>query len=166
MKYIFTLLALATLLSWGNAQKIGHINYGNLLETLPAVIDADKRLTTYQDSLGKALQAKVVVHRARIEENKKKYDAGELTKVEANSINQSLNQEQAQLIDDQQRAEATIMIRKQGYLQPIIAHVNEVIAQYGKEKGYDLILDESSGSLLFDLPAHDLTDKIRQLMTK
>lgn len=166
MKYACILFLLASLCPWASSQKVGHINFGNLLEDLPQVKAADVKLTAYQDSLSKAFEYRVKAHRARIDQNKQKYDAGELTKIEADQINKSLNDEQNTLINDQKRAEATIMIRRQGYLQPIIMDVNDAIAKYGKENGYMFIFDESSGLLLFDLPSDDLTETIKKIVAR
>ncbi len=149
-----------------DAQKLGFINYGNLLENLPQIKDSDQALTNYQDSLSADLERRVIAHKARITENQNKFKAGEMTKVDADAMNIALNQEQATLSEDQRKAEATILVRRQQMFQPIIQKVNDTIDRYAKENGYSFIFDESSGFLLFDQPANDLTEVISNLLVE
>ena len=148
------------------AQKVGHINYGNLLESLPQIKAAEEALNSYQDSLAADLEARVKAHQTRIADNQKRFQAGELSKTEAEAINRSLNEEKTKLLEDQKKAEATILIRRQQKIQPIVVAANEAIAKYAKENGYDFIFDESSSILLYDRPSDDLTETILKLVAE
>ncbi len=163
MKYLFLIWSLTVLCPWSNAQKIGHINYGNLLESLPQVKAADAELKTYQDSLGTALASMQEALDKRVAESQAKFQAGEMTKVEANQINQALNQEQQRLNETQAKAERNILQRRRDMLEPIVLSVRAIIEAYAKEHGYKLIFDESTGFILFDQPADDLTEVIRSI---
>ena len=163
----WALLGLLIIMSTSlQAQKVGHVNYGNLLESLPQIKAAEESLNNYQDSLAADLEARVKAHQTRIANNQKRFQAGELSKMVADSINLSLNAEKNLLREDQQKAEATILIRRQQKVQPIVLAVNEAIAKYGKDNGYDLIIDESSSLILYDRPADDLTDAIRKMVAQ
>lgn len=167
MRIIYSIALLLVGAAIASSQvKIGHVNYGNLLESLPEVKQADEVLKSYQDSIGIALEAQMKMHRDNIAANQKKFQAGEMTKKEAEATNKTLNEEQQRLQREQQLAEASILKRRQNMLQPIIKDVNEAIASYGKENGYKFILDESSGFLLYDSPSDDLTEEIKNLVIK
>jgi outer membrane protein len=166
MKYFTILLFLAVLCPCTNAQKIGHVNYGNLLESLPQVKVADEVLTSYQDSITAAFESRVQAHQQRVTDNQTRYKAGEMTKVEAESLNKTLNQEQAVLAEEQQQIERSILQRRQQMLQPIIERINAIITAYGKQNGYSFIFDESVGFLLFDQPEEDLTEIISKIASE
>lgn len=166
MKYFVLLLIIAVSCPHIKAQKIGHVNYGNLLENLPQVKAADKQLTSYQDSLTSAFEIRVKAHKQRVTDNQNRFQSGEMTKVEAEALNRSLNDEQAALAQDQSKIEASILKLRQEMLQPIIQRINAIIAAYGKEKGYSFIFDESGGLMLFDTPENDLTEIITQIATE
>ena len=164
MKYIIVIVAMALACPILNAQKLGHVNYGNLLESLPQIKAADARLTTFQDSLGNILANKQQALDKRVQESTLRYESGEMTQIEADQINASLNQDQQALIEAQRKAESDIINYRRAKLEPIIQRINAVIQAYGKEHGYDFIFDESTGFLLYDQPTEDLTDIIRKIV--
>lgn len=148
------------------AQKYGHINYGNLLEELPQVKAANERLATYQDSLGNVLATQQKALDARVQESAVKYQAGEMSPSEADQLNTKLNNEQQQLVQLQNKAEQAILGLRQQLLTPIIERTNAIIQAYGKEKGYAMIFDESMGFIMHDQPADDVTDAIRAIVAE
>jgi len=164
MKYVLLVLALAACTLDANAQKIGHLNYGNLLEALPQVTSGDAALKVYQDSLGAALASMQSALDERIKTSKAKFDAGELTRIEADKINQELNTSQNSLILEQQKAEQEIRNKRRAMLEPILSRINTVIDAYAKENGYMFIFDESSGFIMYDQPGEDLTEIIKKIV--
>ncbi len=166
MKYFFLCLALASIGVTMHAQKVGHLNYGNLLESLPQVKAADNALAAYQDSLGTALTAKQKALDEKIASSTARYNSGEMTQVEAEKINGELNASQQQLAVLQQKAESSILEMRRKKLEPIVQRVQAVVTAYAKENGFLYIFDESSGFLLFDQPSEDLTDIIRSIVAE
>lgn len=143
------------------AQKIGHVNYGNLLEGLSDVQLAQSKHESYRDSLTQSFQEEVKTHRENIEQNALRYKNGELTPQEAESINAMLNENEQRLSQKQVQIERMILDARRVLMEPIIRRVKTAIEQYGREEGYLFILDEASGFLLYDQPTDDLTDIIR-----
>lgn len=163
MKYLLLFIGMAVACPFVNAQKIGHLNYGNLLEGLSQVKAGDESLKVFQDSLGEALSAQQKALETRIAESKVKYEAGELTQVAADQLNASLNQDQQRLLEAQQKAEAAVQLRRRQMLEPILTRINVIIDAYGREKGYSFILDQSSGFIMHNPDSEDLTEIIRAI---
>ena len=146
------------------AQKFAHINYGNLLEGLPEIQEADKVIIAYQDSLKFILRDMDSKLKADFQENKTKYEQGILSQVEVNEINLRLSGEQQKLIQLSEVYEQAIFAKREQILAPILSRINEVIAQYGKQEGYSAIFDESRGDILYDEAKMDITEIIRGLL--
>lgn len=166
MKQLFILCVFLVAGLCAQAQKYGHINYGNLLEGLPQVEAANKQLATFQDSLGNVLATQQKALDARVQESTLKFQSGEMAPSEADRLNQALNQEQQRLVALQQSAERAILAKREGLLKPIVQRASVIIQAFGKEKGYAMIFDESAGYIMHDLPADDLTETIKAIVAE
>jgi outer membrane protein len=144
------------------AQKFGHVNYGNLLSSLPEIEAADKIIKVYQDSLSQILNVKEDKLMADFEANKTKYASGSLTQMEVNAINNQLNSEQQNLVKLDNTYKQAIFEKRQLLLEPLIQQLNLAIKNYGKREGYTAIFDESSGTIMYDSKENDLTETILQ----
>lgn len=62
--------------------------------------------------------------------------------------------------------EGRVAQRNTELTKPIIDKVNEVLHRICTEEGYSLVLDAAGGTIVYGLPALDLTDRILQELAK
>ena len=149
------LLCLSAALAFGQG-KIGHVNTGLVLESLPETAVADSMLRLYQDSLaagGKVMQDTFVAKLTYLQENE-----GDITPRRAQELQAELQELQQQMQVFQQEAARMFDVRRGQYLQPIVNRLSDAVRAYAKTNGYALILDSSvPQSLLFANEDNDLT---------
>ena len=143
-------------------QKYGHVNFGNLLESMAEVKAIDAKLATFQDSLSNILGAAGKSLQLDMQNAQKRYEAGELSANDAGKIQTDLGNRQQGLLQTEQLYNEAIVQKRQTYLAPLLNNVGSVIESYAKENGYTMIFDESAGVLLYDDPSNDLTEIIKQ----
>jgi outer membrane protein len=169
--YMFnkTLCLLAAILTLSSASvsaqtptKFGHMNIGNLLEQLPETKTANDALTAYattfqakDDSLGKAFE--VVAG-----EFQRKYEAGEYTQVQAQQRYQEIQKMQADIEAFERDAEAAVGKKRDELLTPLLTRVTDAIKAVGKENGYAMIFDVSSGVALYAAETEDVTPLVKK----
>jgi outer membrane protein len=147
-------------------QKFGHLNTGNLLESLPEVALADSLLMKYQDSL--AIKGQELVktfekdYTAYIDEVNK----GLLPPVQQQQKEAGLQKQQETIEAYKNEMETKIGLRRQAYLKPILSRVDEEIRKIGKENNYAFIFDTSTGATLFALESEDLTQLVLKRLGK
>lgn len=139
--------------------KIGHVNTGLVLESLPETAAADSMLQLYQDSLatgGKALQDSFTTKLTYLQSNQ-----DDITPKRAQALEAELVELQQQMQTFQQLAAQNFEFRRGQYLQPIVIRVKDAVEAYAKTNGYNLILDASlPQTLLFAEDTSDLTPDI------
>lgn len=166
MKGLKFSLALAIFLSVvGNtatAQKIGHLNAGNLISLMPDAIKADSGLILYKkdlvatgDSLGKVFEKE---YKAFGEA----YNAGTLSQTEVKKRQAELQKMQQSLQAYAQEVEQRVANLRRQLLQPILAKLDEAIRAIGKEGNYQVILDTSNGSALFAAESDDVSELVKK----
>lgn len=146
--------------------KYGHMNLGNLLESLPETkkanddlkVFADK-LTAIDDSLAKSFQAAY----AQLE---KEYNAGELTPVQAQKRQEELQKQQAYIQKFEEDAQQQVAQKRDELLQPILDKVDAAVKAVAKENGYLMIFDTSSGAMLFAANTEDVTELVKKKMAQ
>jgi len=158
--FFFALLFSATL-SAQTAPKYGHMNLGNLLELMPETKKANDDLKVFadnlgaiDDSLGRALQAGA-------ELLQKEYDAGNLTPLQAQQRQAELQKQQEYLQKFEQEANQRVSGKREELLKPILTKVDEAIKAVAKEKGYAMIFDTSTGTMLFANDTDDVTALVK-----
>ena len=110
-----------------NAQKIGHMNSGNLLTLLPEVAKADTGIVLFQkdlmltgDTLAKAFEAEYKVF---IEA----YNAGTLSQLQVQKRQAELQKQQQTLQAYAQQVDERVANLRKQLLQPILAKLDEAI---------------------------------------
>ena len=159
---LLSLLACATALASTSASaqtRVGHVNTGLILESLPETAVADSLLQLYQDSLtagGQTMQDTFLSKLTYLQENQEN-----LTPRKAQELQTELQEMQQEIQTFQQLAAQNFEYRRGQYLQPIVTRVRDAVAAYAKTNGYNLILDASlPQSLLFANAESDLTPAI------
>ncbi len=156
---VITLLALAVV---GNAQKVGHMNLGNLLAGMPEAGRADSTLVLYQkqesmkgDTLAKLFQAEYKVF-------VEAYNAGTLSSIQTQKRQEDLQKKQEMLKAYAQEVEQKVEILRKQLLQPILLKIDDAIKLIGKENGFSFIFDTSNGAMLFAQESEDVTALVKK----
>jgi outer membrane protein len=164
MKKLFSIGIFTLLLAGFNtisAQKFGHMNSGNFLESLPEVKAADEQLVKYQDTLsikGKAMVDKFeTAYKAYIEEANK----GTLPPIQAKQKEETLQKQNEDIEKFRQEAQQLVAVRRQVLLKPILGKIDIAVKAVGKEGGYTFIFDTSGGAMLYLTDAEDITNLLK-----
>ena len=62
--------------------------------------------------------------------------------------------------------EGEIYRKQNELLKPVLAKIDAAIQKVGSEQGYDFILDAMSGALLYALDSHNLTEDVKDELSK
>ncbi len=150
-----------SMMSAGNAQKIGHTNAGNLLALMPEAAKADSVLVIFRngkvmkgDSMGKLFEKE---YKAFVEA----YNAGTVSAANAQKKQQELQNAQQYLQNYGKQMEEEMATLRRQLLQPLVAKLDEAIRTIGKEGGYQVIFDTSNGSALFAAESDDVTAAVK-----
>jgi outer membrane protein len=139
--------------------KVGHVNTGLVLESMPEAAVADSLMRLYQDSLETTFKAL----EANFEQKYKNLaDSVQLVTPKTRQLReQELQGLQQGLQAFQQESARMFETRRSQYLTPLVLKVQASIDSYAKANNYSLILDTSvPGALLYVNEAEDLTEAI------
>jgi outer membrane protein len=161
-KFFLLVLIFSAFITVGNAQKLGHINLGNLIAEMPEAARADSTLVLYQKQESMKGDSIAVLFQKEYKVFVEAYNAGTLSATQAQKRQEEL-QKQQQIIqayanDVQQKVE---ILRKQ-LLQPILAKLDDAIRAIGVENAYTAIFDTSEGAMLFALESEDVTPLVKK----
>jgi outer membrane protein len=163
---LFSKFALVCILITGasvatKAQKIGHLNSGNIIALMPDAAKADSGLVLYRndlvaqgDSLGKVFEKE---YKAFVEA----YNAGTLTAVQSQKRQEELQKMQQTLQNYAQEIEQRVQNVRRQLLQPILAKLDVAIQAVGKENSYTIIFDTSNGSTLYAQDSDDVAALVK-----
>jgi len=160
--FLLALLIGATAVQAQATLKYGHMNLGNLLESLPDTKKANDdlkvftdKLTAKDDSLTKAFQAKYTTF-------EKAYNEGTMTPVQSKAGQDELQKMQEDIQKFEQDAQQTIAAKREELLKPILAKVDEAVKAVAKENGYAMVFDTSSGAMLFAADTDDIVAMVKK----
>jgi len=161
MAFIFLMMTLTVM----EAQKYGHLNFGNLIELMPETEAADAELETFQADL-------IAEGRKMAETFQEEYGAfvtavqgGEVPPKEQQAKQQELQNKQQQIVAFEQELVQKVQAKRQELLAPIVERAEKVIAEVAKENGYVMIFDTSSfNAILFAEAAEDIMPTIKARM--
>jgi len=161
-KITLALVALLAVFGSVSAQKYGHLNYGNLLNAMPAVKDADKQLEDFQ----KALVGKGEEMSAKLKDGYLAYlkdqQTGNFSPAKLQERQAQLEAEQTAIQSYEEAVRKQISDKRELLLKPILERVNKAIEDTAKEKGYTLVFDTSSfNAVLFAKDSEDLFPVIK-----
>ena len=152
MKKIIALLAfaIAALASTTTqAQKIGYINSAALLAEMPEVKKADANLSALEKQLvkqGEAMQARM---QEKYKATMEKAQKNQLSKPEEEQASKELQQMQAELQKFEEKIKRDLAAKREALYSPVLKRVYDMIKVVSKEKGYELILDASTGAIVY-----------------
>ncbi len=164
MRIAILTLALAVLGGWSNlqAQKIGHLNSGNILVQLPGTKAADAQLKVFQDSLvadGEQLARK-------LEEDfnafATQYREGSVTPAEAQKKQAEFQQREAALNTLEETIMNQVAQKREELLSPLLERLQAAINEVAKEGGYQMIFDTSVyNTILFAMESNDIEPLVK-----
>lgn len=145
------------------AQKVGHLNFGNLLVSMPESKIANDELKALQQELiqkGEEMEKKLL---ARISQFERDQKAGKLSPSQASLVEKEFQNEKKAIQDFEDEIVQKIQERRQSLLLPIAKKARNAIQEIGKERGYSLIFDTSAlfNAILYTKESEDLMPFVR-----
>lgn len=153
MKQFRTLLIVAVMLVGSqaiNAQaKTAHVEVSEIIAKMPAMIEAQKQLTTLSGTYDAEYKTMVEEYQTKL----KKYEGDAATVTEA--VNETRSKEvqdmQKRITDYRDNAQKELQTKEADIMKPIYEKVKASIAKVGKAKGFQYVLN-AEGLLLADGP--------------
>lgn len=142
--------------------KYGHMNLGNLLDEMPQTSAAEAQLRVLADSLNLKDSLMKTEFQTAYLQLKKEYDAGQLTPVQAQERQATLEKQRAGIQAYEENAQKMLDAKRAELLQPILTKVNEAIAKVAKANGFALVFDVGSGAMLFASETIDVTALVKK----
>ncbi|MBC8213559.1 MAG: OmpH family outer membrane protein [Candidatus Marinimicrobia bacterium] len=160
-KITYTLLAIASLALVFAEMKIGYIDSNRIMteydqvRQIQAELEKEQRKieAEFNDLLVQLDSLKQDFERQRLlmSENRREEKKNEILRAEAEAQEFQLKKV---------GPEGEIYRKQAQLLNPILEDINKIISNIGAEKGYDYILDAVSGSIVYAIDSHDLTDAV------
>lgn len=145
-----------------SAQKIGYVNRGALLADIPAVKQANANLEVLQKQLQKKYEDMITEFRTRYEDLQRKEQQGELSPKQLEDEGQKLRDEEVKIQQYQQEMQTQLAQKQESLLLPILEDLNAKVAEVAKELGYNYIIDDSAGILLYKEESNDVTAMVKK----
>lgn len=146
-----------------DAQKYGHLNSGNLLQSLSEVKSADEQLKAFQAELLKKGEGMAKSFETKFKAYYAKAEAGELSQVQMQQEEQKLQAERESIMAYEQEIMQKVAEKREELLKPILEKVDQAIQAVGKENSYMMIFDTSlPNAILFVEEADDVTALVKQ----
>jgi outer membrane protein len=161
-KKIMLLIALIGLSFGVNAQKIGHLNSGNMLTFMPEAAKADTVLVIFRNGLMAKGDTLAMAFKKEYDAFMGAYNAGTLSAQQAQKRQADLENQQKALQAYGQDMEQQVATLRQQLLQPILAKLDEAIKAVAKENMFTIIFDTASGSSLYAQESDDIMPLVKQ----
>lgn len=159
---VVALLMGAVSLSAQTPPKYGHMNLGNLLESMPETKAANDKLKVFADSL-QAIDKKMTdTFQEAYKKLEEEYNAGLLTPVQAQTRQAELQKQQEEIQKFEQQAQQVVAARREDLLKPILDKVEAAVKAVATENSYLMIFDTSSGAFLFAAEADDVSVLVKK----
>jgi outer membrane protein len=136
------LVSCLSLLSFqqANAQKLGHIDYEDILSKLPDVKRADSEIDALRKQFTKQGQGLQKRFQEKYQETMAAAESGKLTDAQKEQASGDLQKMQADLEKFSANAEEQIGKRRQTLLKPILNKIENAVKQVAKEKGLAYVM--------------------------
>ena len=162
MKKIFIIAAMALMTLSASAQKIGRVNFSELVQLMP---DADKARETIQASSAEAQET----YQSMLDEFNAKYStynqkAGTWTQAIRESKEKELTEIQQRIQEFGQSVQAELQQQEQSLMAPIYQKAREVVNDLAKKGGYIYVFDVNSILYIDAKQSVDLTPEARKVM--
>lgn len=169
VKYsLFPIIILALLLAGPQAEgqsKIAYVDIATVMAELPEAQDAQRMLDNLVDNWQKELDALEKEWQTKFEDyDKRKLILTDQGRANAERELQALDAQIMQFRESKFGQDGELFIKEEELMRPIQNMVFEQVEFLAKEKGYDYVIDKSSGASL--LYANDKLDLTQELITR
>jgi outer membrane protein len=141
------------------AQKIGHINFPELIQMMPG----QDSINSAYESYAKGLDNQLTTMQAELENKQMEYEANQATM--SNIIKQTkekeLNDLYNRLVEFNQQAQQDLVNYENQLLDPLITKARKAVDEVAKENGYTYVLNTAQGMVLFFDNGDDLMPKVK-----
>lgn len=164
MKNIKKLLVAAILIlgvsSTTYAQKIAHINTGDLIKSMPEMKTAQSTI----EKLGKTYETDIQAMMTEYQNKMKQYEAEATTKTESENKKRFEEVQGMQIKIQQFQAQAQQELQKKelDLLKPITEKAKNAILKVAKSKGFQYVLDSTQGGGLIMAEGTDLIGDVKR----
>lgn len=168
MKQVKTLIAVFAFLFAGSqvataqatASKVCHVASQELVESLPKAKAADKQLK----DLAKTYETKLA---SMDRELKAKYEraqqqAGSKSKEENDRVKAELEEGQRKLEEYYSSSQKQMAQKREDLLKPLYKEVRDAIQKVARAKGFDYVLDSTTGTGVIMADGYDLTADVKR----
>ncbi len=160
---LLSLVAFATLFNSkiSAQQKIGHLNYQEIIQLLPEYKAAETELEAYQLGLEndlKELENQAMKLQQQMEEEQKKASP---SKTRVQVLNNKYMQLQEQYAELQQSAKDDLNNKMTELMEPLKQKVTDAVNEVAKENGFTYIMDNSYGTLIYADPQFDIKELVK-----
>ena len=153
------MLSMSTLV----AQKYAHINFGMLLEAMPATAEANAKLETMQNDLVAEGEAMATEFEAGVEKFRAEQASGNFTPVQLQAKQKALEAKQQAIAKYEQDITQQLNQAREELLVPIITDAEKAIADVAKANGYSMVFDTSMfNAVLFAAESVDIMSQVKE----
>jgi len=146
------------------AQKYGHLNYGNVLTLLPEVKAADSQLEAFQKELVSKGERMAVEFKGNVAKYMTEQQSGILSPKEQQTKREALEKEQAAIEAYEQEIQRQVNLKREELLKPLTDKLDKTIEEVAKENGFTLVFD--TGAFNAVLYGHDSVDLLALVKKK
>jgi outer membrane protein len=144
-----------------NAQKIAYLNMQTVMDTLPETDSVREQLYKYAGKL----QQDLTDLAGEIDKAKAAYEAINNDPSASQVRKELLAKRYQTLVEEYQRteqdAQKQLMDKEKEKMQPVYDMIKKAAGEVGKSKGYNLVLNNTNGMVLYNLnDADDITNAV------
>jgi outer membrane protein len=142
--------------------KYGHMNLGNLLETMPETKKANDDLKVFTDKITAKDDSLTKAFGVAYEQLEKDYQAGTVPPVQLEQRKVELQKQQEFIQKFEQDAQQLVNSKREELLKPILSRIDEAVKQVAKDNGFLMVFDTGSGIMLFASETEDVTPLVKK----
>jgi outer membrane protein len=142
------------------AQKLAHVNRGQILQNMPEVQKAQQNLQSYSKELESQVQQLLKEYRTKLKSFEENREA--MTTTQRNDKQRELKNLEERIQKFRQDAQKQVSQKRSELLKPIMEDINKAIEAVAEEKGYTYVFDASQGSILYAEEGRNITPLVKQ----
>ena len=162
MKKIFAIAAMALMTIAASAQKIGHVNFTELVQLVPEADEARATLQVVSKEADETLQSMYDEYQTKVNQYQQKQSSWTPAIKEAKE--KELMEIQQRLQENQQTFQQELQAKQNELMAPIYEKVQETLKKLAKEQNVSVLFDSSSAVYFDPATTVDLTAAARKAL--
>jgi outer membrane protein len=156
---IFAALIIHSAAANAQAQKFGHINSAELIQSMPETKSADSALAKYRKSLEDQLKTMTAEYQTKLQTYQTQAETMEpaIRKIKE----KELDDLGTRIQDFQQTAQESIQKKKEELYGPVLKKADAAVKAVAKEKAYSYIFDTNGGIVLYAPDGDDILPLVK-----